>query len=77
MTYELIIAALGFIAALMVVVKPIITLSNNITKLTMSVDQLNENFKDQKDRLDVQDGKIDTLNTKVADHETRITVLEK
>ena len=77
MTYELILAALGFIAALMVVVKPIITLSNNITKLTMSVDQLNENFKDQKDRLDVQDGKIDTLNIKVADHETRITVLEK
>lgn len=77
MTYELILAALGFIAALMVVVKPIITLSNNITKLTMSVDQLNENFKDQKDRLDVQDSKIDDLNGKVADHEVRISVLEK
>lgn len=70
MTYELIIAALGFIAALMVVVKPIITLSNNITKLTMSVNQLNDNFKNQN-------SKIDTLTDKVADHETRITVLEK
>ena len=77
MTYELILAALGFIAALKVVVKPIITLSNNITKLTMSVDQLNKNFEDQDDRLDVQDGKINDLNNKVADHEVRITVLEK
>ena len=77
MTYEILIGALGFIAALAVIVKPIITLSENITKLTVSVDQLNANFKDQKQRLDVQDGKIDNLNVAVADHEVRIKVLEK
>ena len=42
MTYEILIGALGLIGLLAGVVKPLISLNQNITTLTMSVNQLKD-----------------------------------
>lgn len=77
MTDKMIMALLGFIAALLVVMKPFLDLNTNITQLKVSID----NFKDSVDRLDkriTDHGKeLDSLKTQVVDHEARIKNLEK
>lgn len=74
---SLIMALLGFIAALAVVIKPILNLNTNITELKISIDA----FKASVDKLDsriTEHGKeIDRLRDQVVDHEARIKNLER
>lgn len=77
MTYEILIGALGFIAAMAVVVKPLITLNNNITALTLSVNQLKEILNELKARVGDHGKEIDGMKETLVDHEARIKALEK
>lgn len=77
MTYEILMAALGFIAAIAVVIKPLITLNNNITALTLSVNQLKEILNELKGRVSDHGHEIDDIKNTLVDHEARIKVLEK
>ena len=77
MTYELLIAALGLIAMVMGIVKPLFDLNKNITVLTVSVDQLRAIIEEQKKRIDGHGTEIDNINVAIADHEARIKVLER
>lgn len=77
MTYEILIGALGFIAAIAVVIKPLITLNNNITALTLSVNQLKEILDELKGRVSDHGHEIDDIKETIVDHEARIKVLEK
>lgn len=77
MTYEILIGALGFIAAIAVVIKPLITLNNNITALTLSVNQLKEILNELKARVTDHGKEIDGMKEQLVDHEARIKVLEK
>lgn len=74
---NLIMALLGFVAALAVVIKPILNLNTNITELKISIDA----FKASVDKLDsriTEHGKeIDRLRDQVVDHEARIKNLER
>ena len=51
MTYEILIGALGLIGLLAGVVKPLINLNQNITTLTMSVNQLRDILTELKERV--------------------------
>ena len=77
MTDGMIMAAFGFIGAMLVVLKPILNLNSSITELKISIDQ----FKDAVQKLDsriTEHGKeIDQLKEQVVDHEARIKHLEK
>lgn len=77
MTYEILIGALGLIGALIVVVKPIISLNTNITALKSSVDQLKDILADLKERVTNHGKEIDEIRETIGDHEARIRVLEK
>ena len=77
MTYEILIGALGLIGALIIVIKPIITLNSNITALRASVDSLKEVLNDLKDRVTNHGKEIDEIKTELSDHEARIRLLEK
>lgn len=77
MTDNIIIAVVGFIGALLVVLKPFLDLNTNITELKTSID----NFKASVDKLDSRITKhgeeIDKLKETVATHEVRLNNLEK
>ena len=77
MTYEILIGALGLIGLLAGVVKPLISLNQNITTLTMSVNQLRDILSELKERVTTHGREIDDLRTELADHEARIRTLEK
>lgn len=74
---NIIIAALGFIGALFVVLKPFLDLNTNIAELKTSID----NFKVSVDKLDsriTEHGKeIEKIKEQVVDHEARIKNLER
>lgn len=77
MSDSMIMALLGFAAALLVVLKPILNLNANITELKVSIDA----FKESVDKLDsriTEHGKeLDKLREQVVDHEARLRNLEK
>lgn len=77
MTYEILIGALGLIAALIVVVKPLFTLNQSITALTLSVNQLKEILGELKERVTNHGKEIDDIRAELADHEARISFIEK
>ena len=77
MTYEILIGALGLIGLLAGVVKPLITLNQNITTLTLSVDQLRGVLSELKERVTTHGREIDEMREELADHEARIRTLEK
>lgn len=77
MTYEILIGALGLIGLLAGVVKPLISLNQNITTLTMSVNQLRDILTELKERVTTHGREIDDIRTELADHEARIRTLEK
>lgn len=77
MTYEILIGALGFIAALAVVIRPLINLNQNITALTLSVTQLKEVLDELKERVTNHGHEIDEMKVELVDHEARIRTLEK
>ena len=76
-TYEILVGALGLIGALIIVVKPIISLNTNIAALKSSVDQLKDILSDLKERVTNHGREIDEIRTELADHEARIRTLEK
>lgn len=77
MTYEILIGALGLIGLLAGVVKPLINLNQNITTLTMSVNQLKDILSELKERVTTHGKEIDEMREELADHEARIRTLEK
>ena len=77
MTYEILIGLLGFIGALIVVVRPLINLNSSITALTLSVNQLKDILDELKDRVTKHGDEIDAIQKDVANHEARIQILEK
>ncbi len=77
MTYEILIGALGLIGALIIVIKPIMTLNQNITALTMSVNQLKDVLAEVKERVTNHGREIDQMREELADHEARISFIEK
>lgn len=77
MTYEILIGALGLIGLLAGVVKPMINLNQNITTLTMSVNQLKDILSELKERVTTHGREIDEMREELADHEARIRTLEK
>lgn len=77
MTYEILIGALGLIGLLAGVVKPLINLNQNITTLTMSVNQLKDVLSELKERVTTHGREIDKMREDLADHEARIRTLEK
>lgn len=76
MTYEILLGLLGFIAALAVVVRPLIGLNSSITALTVSVNQLKEILEELKERVTGHGKEIDDIRKDVSDHEARLKVLE-
>ena len=77
MTYEILVGALGLIALIAGVIKPLFTLNQNITALTISVNQLKEIISELKERVTSHGNEIDEMRTTLADHEARIRNLEK
>ena len=77
MSYELLIGALTLIGLLAGVVKPLITLNNNITELKASVDSLKEIINELKGRITAHGAELDEIRRELADHEARIRTLEK
>lgn len=77
MTYEILVGALGLIALLAGVVRPLITLNQNITTLTMSVDQLKEILTELKERVTSHGKELDEVKVTIADHEARLRAIEK
>lgn len=77
MTDNMIMALLGFAAALLVVLKPILNLNANITELKVSIDAFKVSVDKLDDRITEHGKEIDALKEKVVDHEARIKNLEK
>lgn len=77
MTNGTIMAALGFIGALLVVLKPILNLNTNITELKMSIDAFKETVSKLDDRITKHGEEIDRMKETLVNHEARISNLEK
>lgn len=77
----LIVAAVALIAGLIAIIKPIIDLNTNIAKLTTAVTALEDLVKEKTEQLDKRITKhgeeIDDIKVRQAEHETRITHLER
>lgn len=81
MNDSMIVAALGFLGALIVVMAPVIRLNGHITELTVLFRELKALVEEKTDSLDkrvTEHGKqIDDLKVTQAKHEERIKTLEK
>lgn len=77
MTDQIIMAALGFIGALLVVLKPILNLNTNITELKVSIDAFKETVNKLDDRITKHGEEIDKVKETLVNHEARISNLEK
>lgn len=81
MNDSMIVAALGFLGALIVVMAPVIRLNGHITELTVLFRELKALVEEKTDSLDkrvTEHGKqIDELKVTQAKHEERIKQLEK
>lgn len=81
MTDNMIVAALGFLGALIVVMAPVIRLNGNITELNVLFKELKALVEEKTTSLDkrvTEHGKqIDDLKVTQAKHEERLKQLEK
>jgi len=77
MTDKMIMALLGFIAALLVALKPILDLNTNITELKISIDQFRNSVNKLDSRITEHGKEIDKIKEQVVDHEARIKNLER
>jgi uncharacterized coiled-coil DUF342 family protein len=77
MTDKMIMALLGFIAALLVAIKPILDLNTNITELKVSIDQFRDSVNKLDSRITEHGKEIDKIKETVVDHEARIKNLER
>lgn len=76
MTDNAIMALLGFAAALLVVLKPILNLNTSITELKISIDQFRDSVNKLDSRITEHGKEIDAMRITLADHEARIHGLE-
>ena len=74
---NLIMTLLGFIAALLVALKPILDLNTNITELKVSIDQFRESVNKLDSRITEHGKEIDKIKETVVDHEARLKNLER
>lgn len=77
MTDGMIMAALGFVGALLVVLKPILNLNTNITELKVSIDAFKETVNKLDERITKHGEEIDRVKETLVNHEARISNLEK
>ena len=81
MADNMIIAALGFLGALIVVMAPVIRLNSHITELTVLFSELKALVTEKTESLDkrvTEHGKqIDDMKVKQTEHEERIKHLER
>lgn len=81
MNDNMIVAAIGFLGALIVVMAPVIRLNGHITELTVLFRELKALVEEKTDSLDrrvTQHGKeLDDLKVTQAKHEERIKNLER
>ena len=81
MTDNMIIAALGFLGALIVVMAPVMRLNSHITELTVLFSELKALVTEKTESLDkrvTEHGKqIDDMKVKQTEHEERIKHLER
>ena len=77
MSDNTIMAMLGFIAALLVVLKPFLTLNTNITELKASIDAFKESVDKLDNRITEHGKELDKLRDQLVDHEARLKHLEK
>ena len=81
MTDNMIVAAIGFLGALIVVMAPVIRLNGHITELTVLFRELKALVEEKTENLDrrvTEHGKeLDELKVTQAKHEERIKQLEK
>ena len=71
-----IMAFLGFIAAAITVITPIMKLNSSIVQLRSSIDNLAEKFDDLKERVDEHGEQIHSLEVIAAGHDVKIRTLE-
>ena len=72
-----IMAALGFIGALLVVLKPNLNLNTNITELKVSIDAFKETVNKLDERITKHGEEIDKVKETLVNHEARISQLER
>lgn len=77
MNDNIIMAALGFIGALLVVLRPILNLNTSITELKVSIDAFRDSVNKLDNRISEHGKEIDKIREAVVDHEARIKALEK
>ena len=77
LTDGMIMAALGFVGALLVVLKPILNLNTNITELKVSIDAFKETVNKLDERITKHGEEIDRVKETLVNHEARISNLEK
>ena len=81
MNDNMIVAAIGFLGALIVVMAPVIRLNGHITELTVLFRELKALVEEKTDNLDkrvTEHGKeLDDLKVTQAKHEERLKQLEK
>lgn len=77
MNYSILVGLLELIGLLVVVIVPVIRLNTNITALTASVQALKDIIEELKDRITTHGKEIDEMRVKLADHDARISNLEK
>ena len=81
MTDNMIVAALGFLGALIVVMAPVMRLNSHITELTVLFSELKALVTEKTESLDkrvTEHGKqIDDMKVKQTEHEERIKHLER
>ena len=77
MDYNILVGLLELIGLLVVVIVPVIRLNTNIMALTTSVQALKDIIEELKDRITTHGKEIDEMRVKLADHDARISNLEK
>lgn len=77
MTDGLIMAILGFVGALLVVLKPILNLNTNITELKVSIDAFRDTVNKLDSRITEHGKEIDRVKETLVNHEARISNLER
>ena len=81
MTDSLIMGLLAFLAAILAVIKPIISLNANIVELNITLKEFKSSYEINKKQLDeyISDHKerIGELEKTTATHDIRITAIEK
>lgn len=77
MSDGIIVFGAGFLLTLIGIIRPIISLNTSITALKISIDQLKDTYSQMNNRLTDHGKDIDKMRETLANHEVRITTLER